>query len=159
MGNLVELVFEALSLEQATALTRTLAAAGTGPLVVEVDGSPTTAGPLELGRLFSTTRSAAHVRLGDMDLPGLSGVPGVVLRILPLEHARWDVELSVSLDDLGDASALPPALHALARKLAAQHEVSRYYAGLEPAQDEETRIFTGEQTGPLLFPIGRRDSP
>jgi hypothetical protein len=40
------------------------------------------------------------------------------------------------------------ALHQYAMQLSQRYHLDRYYAGLDPASDEETRFFTGTVRGP-----------
>lgn len=75
------------------------------------------------------------------------------VRILCYEVSVYDVELNFVLEDtnLKPKRLLHSILHRFALELADEHGVHNCYAGLEPAVDKETRLFTNEMTGPLFL--------
>ncbi len=61
--------------------------------------------------------------------------------------SKFDLEISFSLKK--QAALSDSKLRDFFTKLAQQHQVSLVYAGLEPASDKDTRIFTGLTLGPI----------
>ena len=81
--------------------------------------------------------------------PGFT-IPNAHLRLLRYEDIIYDVELNFTTSSL-KPELLPrfvDTLHRFARQLAVKHSITSYYSGLEPAADEETRLFTGSERGP-----------
>lgn len=83
--------------------------------------------------------------------------PGVILkdvhvRLLCYDDTIYDVELNFRIRDATAPSynALVAALYHFAHNLAKAHGVGAYYAGLDPAIDEDTRMFTGKEKGPYF---------
>ncbi|MCC6997779.1 MAG: hypothetical protein IT370_24390 [Deltaproteobacteria bacterium] len=147
MSQLIELVFDGVSMAVAERLLDDLLARTSGACSAEIDGVPL-AGPAHGRALVGAIKEFAWVRLGTFVLPGLGPVANVALRVLHL-GAVWDVELNLDLDDVAAPELLTDALHELAQTLAERHDVACYYAGLEPAIDEDTRLFTGPVRGPI----------
>jgi|LakMenEpi03Aug12_release.lakeMendotaPanAssembly.Ray.scaffolds.fasta_scaffold438637_2 hypothetical protein len=65
-----------------------------------------------------------------------------------------DVLIIFSLSDVRAEDGSDPlkVIHGAASKIAEKSSVSDYYCGLEPAQDERTRFFSKNMTGPLASP-------
>jgi hypothetical protein len=150
MGQLVEVVFESVPSLTAEALMHDIIALSDGVCGIDVDGKSVLVGT-SAGELVASGVSCAAVRLAHVTME-CGAVPNVGLRLLRTGDDRFDVELNVDLDDVDSPAALASALHALARGLAGRNAVTSYFAGLEPAADEDTRLFTGETEGPLRFP-------
>jgi hypothetical protein len=150
MGHLMELVFECSAAAQAGALLDELVGTSGGVRAIEMDGEG--ASPdITANKLVSSTRSCATIRLSGLEIPLVGMIPDVALRLLMHGGERVDVEVNFDIDDVSQVSDLVPGLHNLARRLGARHVVVDYYAGLEPAVDDDTRIFSGESLGPLRF--------
>lgn len=75
---------------------------------------------------------------------------GVHMRVLRYEDTRFDVEVNFIPRDaeISSASSWVDALHQYAVRLGRIHNVSSFFAGLDPAVDEKTRYFTGTEPGP-----------
>lgn len=75
------------------------------------------------------------------------------VRILCYEDSVYDVELNFVQEDTITKSIklLQSSLHRFSLDLASKHSVHSCYGGLEPAVDEETRLFTNEKLGPILL--------
>lgn len=133
MSQLIELVFEGLTRAQAFALLSEL-------------GNPPGAEPIASG-------GVAESKLDALPLPGSSVLRDVHLRRLPDAEGRFDVELNFSLESVeGRRGAdLQQALFDFARRLAETVGARHYFAGLEPARDIETRLFTGTTLGPITL--------
>jgi hypothetical protein len=65
----------------------------------------------------------------------------------------FGLELNFKLQDLQNPklSSLATDLMKLAKSIADQHHLTGYFCGIEPAKDKETRLFTNDQLGPLVF--------
>jgi hypothetical protein len=63
-----------------------------------------------------------------------------------------DVEINFKLSDLkdGDDKELATNLMKLSDSISKKFDIENYFCGLEPASDEETRIFTKQKIGPLF---------
>ncbi|MCP4614420.1 MAG: hypothetical protein GY845_37530 [Planctomycetes bacterium] len=74
----------------------------------------------------------------------------VHLRILRYEGTIFDIELNFTINDIkNDYNAnFVEAFQDFANKCANKVGIQSYYAGLEPAADLDTRIFTGNERGP-----------
>lgn len=151
MGQLIELVFESATPATAGALLQDLVSASGGVHAVEVDGNNVPA-DINVARLVSSMGFCATVRLVGFDIPTVGVVPDVALRLLKTGKDCFDVEFNLDVDDVAQLISLASGLHSLARGLAQRHSVGSYFAGLEPAADEDTRLFTGESLGPFQFP-------
>lgn len=150
MGQLVELIFEGQEADAAFRLVDDILSRSTGVMQASLDGErcdPETA----LSELLPGLHTATVLMLRSVDLPRIGHIPGVSIRLLRVGKLV-DVELGIDLDKVVDPSQLSEALFILAGELAGRHSASSYFAGLEPAVDEETRIFTGRKKGPFWFP-------
>ena len=128
-SDLVELVFERLDEGAAVELSRRIYGS---PVAI-----PTENGVSEVDIQTVALRDDLHVRR-------------VHLRILRYEDSQFDLEMNFELGDVPHQmrSKLAAALHHFAKLHSDAAGVQNYYAGLEPAVDEDTRIFTGKETGP-----------
>lgn len=66
---------------------------------------------------------------------------------------KYDVEFAWDLAAVADEaiSTMIASVHAAAISVANTYGVSDYYGGLEPWVDEDTRVFTRQQRGPLML--------
>ena len=151
MGELVELVFESVVPATAEALLKDILESSGGCKGVDIDGRAST-GSMSAERIISSIEWCATVRLTTYDVPNVGTVPDVALRLLKTREGDFDVEFNLDTDDVPRMNRLTSGLHTLAANYAKRHSISQYYAGLEPAADKATRIFTGEALGPLRFP-------
>ena len=72
------------------------------------------------------------------------------VRLLRYDGDCYDVEINFIPGEAECASSsVMGAVHEYAKRLAAEHAISTYFAGMEPARDEDTRYFTGGDGGPL----------
>ena len=147
MSYLVELVFDGTSMAAAAGLLDDLLARLSATPAVDVDGVLMASAPRGHD-LVASIKAYASIPPGEFWLPNFGPVPDVAFRVLNVDGA-WDVELNFDLDDLTAPELLTSPLHAFARTLAERHGVTLYYAGLEPAVDEDTRLFTGLVVGPI----------
>jgi len=75
------------------------------------------------------------------------------VRVLCYGDSIYDLEINFAIQDIDpqERSRLANDLQDYASKLANSIGSTVFFAGLEPASDEDTRIFTGEQLGPLFL--------
>lgn len=134
MGQLVELVFEGVSQRQVLELCTALKDRESA------------------SRLLT---AAQQNSLGEICLPKLFLSSSLVLlnahlRVFAYEEGPFDVEVNFDLNEqtAPGRAELQEGLRDYSSRLAARLGVSKFFAGLEPASDEVTRIFTGEVAGP-----------
>ncbi|WAS96430.1 hypothetical protein [Nannocystis punicea] len=149
MGQIVEVVFESVAPNTAATLLHDVIATSSDVRGIDVDGKSVSSGA-SARELVGSGASCVSVRLSDATM-GCRLVPNVGLRLLKTGDDCYDVEVNLDLDDVDEPSTIASALHDFARDLARRNDVASYFAGLEPAADEDTRIFTGETQGPLRF--------
>ena len=75
-------------------------------------------------------------------------------QILLINHRNqyrieWNIEVP-SLDK-NRLSHLVPELHKWCKNTASSLGIKHFYGGMEPADDKDTRFFTNDQRGPLVF--------
>lgn len=89
------------------------------------------------------------INLKTMNICGVI-LPSVQLRLVKYGDV-FDVDFNFDCDDLKTASLkmLVNSLYAYTASLASDYDISSFYAGMEPASDEETRYFTNDKLGPL----------
>jgi hypothetical protein len=104
-------------------------------------------------RVPTEEEGVSEVEIQRLSLGGNLNLNRVHLRILRYEGTCFDVELNFALDDVDGHfhAVLGEALHRFANRHADAIGVQSYYAGLEPAVDEDTRLFTGSEKGPFLL--------
>jgi len=134
---LIDLVFEDVSESQAEMLCKRLVGEE-GPALVAMAGS-------------------AETGLANVKLDTFRVSEDVVLGYTLVTVRRYDGHLDVELDfELGEAKApsqrhVQDALHAFAMSVANEVSAQTYYAGMDPAHDEETRLFTNTIVGPMML--------
>lgn len=146
MSELIELVFEVQTeavvialLDDALAEASCLKTTRIGERELE-----TPLAPAEFVRLMGNFGS---LRFSSLKLPNGSVLQDPIIRVLR-GGSRFEIEMNWKLTADYDIVALQLGLHEFANQLARRHGISAYYAGLEPASDTNTRIFTGEDSGP-----------
>ncbi|WP_282418105.1 hypothetical protein [Polyangium sp. 15x6] len=146
----MELVFEVETPAQAAHLVLGMLQGAEQHRSLEVDGRAR-CDVEEIPELLAENPAVLFILPSPIEIGELGWVPDVGIRVVRVP-AGFDVELSIDLDDIADPGALARALFSHAQRLAAAHEVTSFYAGLEPASDEDTRLFTGSELGPYRFP-------
>lgn len=87
-------------------------------------------------------------RLRGLKVSEVICLPLVFLRVLKYS-GEVDVELSFSDLPFFEIGCVMIAMQSYANALSNVFRVERFYGGLEPALDVETRYFTGTTLGPL----------
>lgn len=146
MGQLVELVFEGIDIAGARALASFVVERGTGIIEMQVDGVvfETSGKPLTLPGGFDSL----FVRLKALSLGDEVQAPNAGIRSFRY-GSKFDLEVNVDLDDVQDPHRFAHALFDFAQDAAKRFGIVDYFAGLEPASDADTRIFTRSEHGPL----------
>lgn len=95
--------------------------------------------------------------LREVALESLPLQPGITLgdvhvRFLRYDDDVYDVEVNFRLRNATAPShdAVVEALYGFAASLAEANGIDAYFAGIEPALDEDTRMFTGKERGPYF---------
>lgn len=81
-------------------------------------------------------------------------IPSVLLRIVKYEDSV-DIDFNFSESDLRDITTadLMSKIHAYVADLGKRYGISHWFGGMEPASDEDTRYFTGDEVGPLAMQV------
>lgn len=77
-------------------------------------------------------------------------IPSVLLRLLKYGD-RYDIDFNFDESDVADigATGVMKKLQEYFTKLGEAYKVGNWFGGIEPASDENTRYFTGNELGPL----------
>jgi hypothetical protein len=96
---------------------------------------------------------ALFINLTELNLKQ-SRIKNCTLQILQYD-SQYDININFNLDDIRfrDSTDFIENLMKFARKIAFKYGIQHYFAGLEPADDEETRLFTNGKKGPLTLPF------
>jgi len=139
MGELIEIVFEALGQKQTEQVYKDI----TGKVIC-------------LNNIFDFTEEAEvfNVVVGKVSFSSQIETDNVHLNILRYEEKTYDIEINFDLNDVKENKLirLEQAFYIYASNIANRNNIKSYYAGLEPAHDEDTRFFTGNTMGPLKLP-------
>ena len=81
---------------------------------------------------------------------------GVLIRFLKYDGNKYDIDFNFAMNKLSkiDLINLVDDLLIFCLSLSRKHKIKDFYCGLEPAKDENTRLFTGEIVGPFFLPQG-----
>lgn len=86
-----------------------------------------------------------------LDVGGRVALRDVHVRLLRYDGDVYDVEINfIPASAAGTNPFVMRAVHDYANGLGTKHAVTRYFAGMEPASDEDTRYFTGTEIGPYM---------
>lgn len=91
------------------------------------------------------TGGSLFVNLVSLSMEDITLSP-CALRVIQYDD-RFDLEISF---DSENAHLCEYMLCRFAAKMAERYHISNFYAGIEPASDQETRIFTCDKPGPLF---------
>ena len=107
-----------------------------------------------LGRsidLPSADEGVVDVALARLEIAERTALGNAHVRVLRYGKDIYDVEINfLARDAEGSLDALIETLHEFAIRLADAHGVASFYAGIDPAMDEDTRFFTGTEQGPYM---------
>lgn len=89
------------------------------------------------------------IKLSSLNIAGCS-IPSVLLRLVKYGD-QYDIDFNFDESDITgmDTMALMKQLHGYVCELGKRYEVGDWFGGIEPASDEDTRYFTGNEFGPL----------
>lgn len=90
------------------------------------------------------TDGSLFVNLISLDMGEIT-LSGCALRVIRYDD-RFDLEISFDSEDAPLYEYMVPRF---ASEMAERYQVENFYAGIEPAADEETRLFTRDKPGPL----------
>lgn len=144
---LIDLVFVVDSAENAARVLDDVFTRGVRSFSIE--GAPSSAGALGALEVFHMARVAAE----STAWPGVGEVRHVTAQVMR-DVSGYRVEVTFALHDVADQTDLCDELHHFANDLAVRRGIAEYFGGLDPATDEDTRLFTGTQRGPIrLTPV------
>lgn len=77
-------------------------------------------------------------------------IPSVLLRLVKYGD-QYDIDFNFDESDITDVgtTALMKKLHEYISEIGRRYQVGEWFGGIEPASDEDTRYFTGNEFGPL----------
>ena len=89
------------------------------------------------------------IKLSSLNIAGCI-IPSVLLRLVKYGD-QYDIDFNFDESDITsmDTTALMKQLHGHVSELGKTYGVSDWFGGIEPASDEDTRYFTGDELGPL----------
>lgn len=146
MSELIELVFEGQTEAVAVALLIDVLLEASCLQTTSIDGQQLET-PLAPAVLVRRIESIGSLRLSSLKLPDGSIISEPIIRIIRCKDG-FDVEINWLLSAGPGVTALQFGLHDFANQIALKYGVLVYYAGLDPAIDTDTRIFTGAHSGP-----------
>jgi len=146
MSELIELVFEGQTEAVAVALLSEVLLEASCLQTTTIDGREFET-PLAPAEFVRQIEDIGSLRFSSLRLPNKSIIHEPIIRILRCQN-RFDTEINWRLSVGPEVAILQFGLHEFANQLACHHGVSVYYAGLDPAIDTDTRIFTGTHSGP-----------
>jgi hypothetical protein len=155
--NLVEFVFEDISLNEAWKFLQHSAAESAGQVTIAIphlskkDSQSLKDLTGDPDQLFADPEASLAVTLPRIEVQG-GYIDNPCIWIRPFGPSASVMEVnfyttSVSLRGPNIAAVL----HAIASAIAVQIHASSFYGGLEPATDRDTRLFTDSDLGPLRW--------
>jgi hypothetical protein len=100
-----------------------------------------------------TTGWSFFINLSELNIIKPLSIKNCSIQILQYD-SKYDVGINFNWEDicLRDSTDVTETLMTFSRKMAFKYGIRHYFAGLEPACDEETRLFTHGRRGPLNLP-------
>ncbi len=155
MSNLLEVVFENVSKVNVSQLllclvysAKCIISADTSEDIELLDEGKLNKPAVESLISFSGDVTAL-IQLEEMKVDGIV-LPLVLLRLVKYNDL-YDIDFNFDCAELKhiDMSKLIKALHMSTSSLAKENDVKNWFAGMEPASDENTRYFTNNELGYL----------
>ncbi|WP_146749460.1 hypothetical protein [Paracidovorax anthurii] len=154
MNGLIELVFDGISVHYINGLVCEIIQQGN---ILEITG--TEVGAIDASRLehelVSMLRNclvpASMFLKVDLIEVGGVGISSPLLRILSFE-GKGELAVLFEASDIDEASRNDAAIKLAdgARSLAIKAQAHDFYCGFEPATDRKTRLFSANESGPVL---------
>lgn len=146
---MVEVIFEDIGADAGWLVFKELLEESLGPFELAVSGKGVHYSPgAPLG--FLAQAESATAKVGSLCVSADVKVRKAGLRMF--RHGDLvDVELNLDMDDVADEGETVLALRVFAIRIAERWGVTSFFGGLEPASDPDTRLFTGNELGPIRF--------
>lgn len=151
MGDLSEVVFEGVPPNQTSDLLGAIVAKGEIESITY--GNDFKERTIQELQTLLPSKDFGYVHVRRLTLRTNVVLNLVLIRIFVGDNGVIIVDFTFETDDIkAGFKENILELHQLVDSLAQRFQVNRYYAGMEPADDEDTRYFTDKQKGPL-FPV------
>lgn len=141
---LIDLVFVVQSADDAARLLDDIFTLGMPE--ISIDGIPASSNDLASLEVFHKALVVAE----RTEWPEIGEVRHATAQVMR-DISDYRVEVTFALHDVVDQADLSDRLHRFASALASRRGISEYFGGLDPAIDEDTRLFTGARRGPFRF--------
>ena len=162
MNNLMELVFENVFFNNIGQMIRELSQKGKQITNYSLQADWEIEGEINWHSADSITQAlnqstnngwSFFINLSELNLKQFS-IKNCTLQILQYD-SKYDISINFNLDDIRfrHSTDFIETLMKFARKIAFKYGIQHYFAGLEPADDEETRLFTNGKKGSLTLPF------
>jgi|GEM_PF-2427145 len=149
MGELIEIVFENVEKHALASFVMELADYGKTVKNYHVLSGHGQADWQNYGSVLNTieklTGGSLFVNLVSLDMGNIT-LSHCALRVIQYDD-KFDLEISVDSEDVRLYEYMLPRF---AMEMAEKYHVENFYGGIEPATDEDTRIFTCDRPGPLF---------
>ena len=157
MGQLVEIVFENLTPSSQVAMLVELRELIPKGSFLETGSSHIELETVSLGKLCQLYQNYDN-RVLSIDPDSIKILSVMIksprINLSKYDSNRFDVNMNFDIEQVKESSLnrLIEVLHEFASQLAKKIDIPNYYCGLDPAIDEDTRLFTGDKLGPYRFP-------
>ena len=158
MSNLIEVVFEDFPIQQIPQALMFLTKEGMSVKDYHIQGDITYKAEIDWTSSQSISEAidavkegAIFVNLSELDIGSII-IPRCALQVLAYEDSN-NLNVTFLLEHITDniRSTLIQNLMVFSKQIADLYGVKNYFAGLDPAVDKETRLFTQQKRGPLTL--------
>jgi hypothetical protein len=146
VGHLLEAVFASIGRIAVKAIMRDLAEQGNVQDSIAIDGID--ADDITPEVAIDRVVTYCAFGFGRFAFSNRASIENVVASAY-LDLDSWSLEFTMDTADIHEGGSFTEELHGWATALARKHGINDFYAGLEPADDLDTRLFTGSSRGPL----------
>ena len=154
MADLLEVVFEGVSKDKAVGLFMALLSGSLNLSVVSCPEDIKLTDGIELDKsvlnsLVNIEDLALLINVDTLKLEHIN-LSNVLIRLTKYEKL-FDIDFNIDIDNCRNINkkTFIRELQNVVSKLAGNHQITSYFAGMEPATDEDTRYFTRDEVGPL----------
>jgi len=158
MNHLIEVVFEDVSFHTIGKLFKDLSQAGKNLINYSLNADWKMENEIDWHRAESISQALSKdttmgwsffVNLNELNIKAFR-IENCTLQVLKYD-CKYDVGINFKWEEVyfSDSTDFVETLREFSRKIAHKYDIKQYFAGLEPACDEETRLFTNHIRGPL----------
>lgn len=154
MGDIVELTFENVRIEAVPNIIILLTSSGKNVVSYNVQCENEPCKPIDWNSHGSIRDALRDLGDGSIYL-NINNLNSKILKIEAkgIQIFKYgdavDINISFALTSINTKNV--SCMLEFSRSLACKYKASSFYAGLEPANDEETRIFTNNNMGPIII--------